>query len=303
MKWCVEKGLVVTKIHSAIKATPNAPFKDFRAWVQSEREKGDVDAKYKVKGDNAKLDGNSAVGKDITNKNKQTTFTYVNSFEKLSSEFNSPMFKNDTLIDKDCWEVEKFKAKVRQDLAVHIGVAVYNLAKLKMLQFVHDFLYKYFDREKLQLIQMDTDSMYLALTEEKLEDILKPAMKEDYEREKNKWLVTKKEDRRIPGLFKEEFKGEGMVALCSKMYYVKGLTPGKNKLSCKGVSKKTNNLSFENYKNVLISGKPISAVNKGFRMLADNRMHTYSVSKKGISPIYPKRRVLSDGVSTEPLAI
>ena len=209
------------------------------------------------------------------------------------------------MIEKNCWEIEKFKSKIKQNLPIHIGVAVYNLAKLKMLQFVYDFLYKYFDREKLQLIQMDTDSMYLALTEDNIEKILKPEMKEQYEKNKHLWFVTKKEDKRTPGLFKIEFEGDSMVALCSKMYYCtkkKNNVKEKDKLSCKGVSKKINNLSIKEYKQVLFTKKPLKALNKGFRMI-DNKMRTYQVKKTGISPIYAKRRVLSDGVSTEPLDI
>lgn len=43
----------------------------------------------------------------------------------------------------------------------------------------------------------------------------------------------KKFDKRTPGLFKEEWCGDAIIALCSKIYYCKG--SGGDKLSCKAV--------------------------------------------------------------------
>ena len=43
------------------------------------------------------------------------------------------------------------------------GIAVYYLAKVRMLEFCYDFLGKYFSRQDLELCYMDTDSFYLAM--------------------------------------------------------------------------------------------------------------------------------------------
>ena len=55
------------------------------------------------------------------------------------------------------------KAKVSNNLPLHVASAVYQLAKLKMLEFYYDFLDKYHDRAKFQMIEMDTDSIGSAL--------------------------------------------------------------------------------------------------------------------------------------------
>ena len=60
------------------------------------------------------------------------------------------------------------------DLPLQIGVAVYNLAKLRMLQFYYDCIDKYVDRSDYQILQMDTDSNYFAFSENTLEEIIKP---------------------------------------------------------------------------------------------------------------------------------
>ena len=44
------------------------------------------------------------------------------------------------------------------------GIAVYHLAKVRMLEFCYDFLGKYFSRQDLELCYMDTDSFYLAMS-------------------------------------------------------------------------------------------------------------------------------------------
>ena len=46
------------------------------------------------------------------------------------------------------------------------GVAMYQLAKLRMLEFYYNFLDNYFSRQDFELFYMDTDSFYLAMSDE-----------------------------------------------------------------------------------------------------------------------------------------
>jgi hypothetical protein len=75
---------------------------------------------------------------------------------------------------------------------------------------------------------METDSAYLALSADKLQDVIKPHMKEEHEKDKYNWLPneTAKElkayNKRTPGLFNVEFEGNSIHALCSKLYFVEG---------------------------------------------------------------------------------
>ena len=70
-----------------------------------------------------------------------------------------------------------------------IGIAVYQLAKLQMLEFHYDFLDKYVARRDYELIQMDTDSSYMALSAPTLDELVKPHKKVEYEREKRSGLL------------------------------------------------------------------------------------------------------------------
>ena len=75
-----------------------------------------------------------------------------------------------------------------------------------MLEFYYDFLDKFCDRRDFELIQMDTDSFYMALSAEDFDEIIKPEMKELYKEEKKNWLVTDEYSKRVPGYLKQNSK-------------------------------------------------------------------------------------------------
>ena len=118
------------------------------------------------------------------------------------------------------YELESRKPRITIRRPFQVGIAVYQLAKLQMLEFYYDFLDRYFDRRDFELIQMDTDSNYMAISAEKLEDIVKPELQTEFEAKKQEWLAWDKWSSRTPGLFKLECEGSRMIALFSKCYFV-----------------------------------------------------------------------------------
>ena len=150
-----------------------------------------------------------------------------------------------------------------------------------MLEFYYDFLDRYVDRRDFELIQMDTDSNYMAISGDKLEDIIRPEMRAEFEATKNQWLAWDKWSGRTPGLFKLESEGSGMITLCSKCYFVNGK---KKNFSTKGMSKKQNEITWQRFKAALNGGID-RAENRGFRMVG-NHMMTYEQHKLGLSAYY-----------------
>ena len=65
------------------------------------------------------------------------------------------------------------------DLPLQIGVALYHLAELRMLDYSYHshFIHKYTDRSDFELLEMDTNSNYFALSEDYIEKLIKPEMK------------------------------------------------------------------------------------------------------------------------------
>ena len=160
----------------------------------------------------------------------------------------------------DTYKIESCKKDVKINRPFQVGIVVYQLAKLRMLQFYYNFLDKYSDRRDYELIHMDTDSMYFALSYDTLEEAVKPELLKEFEREKKQWLSWNKWSNREPGLFKLEKEGTRAIAVCSKCYFVEDEKSGKAKKSSKGVSQKQNELLWSR--------------NRCFRM-KDGVMYTY----------------------------
>ena len=298
LKWYLNHGLQVTKIHKYISYTPGRPFKWFPEEVSSARRAADNDKNKKQLGDTAKLKGNSFYGKMIENLEKHMNTKFTTDEKLIDKIFRSPYFDDLEEISNGSFEVSQRKRRMTITRPYQCGIAVYQLAKLRMLEFYYDFLDKFCDRRDFELIQMDTDSFYMALSANDFDDIIKPDLKKLYKNEKPNWLVTDEYSKRVPGLFKPEFKGKRMIALTSKCYFADNGASQETipKFSCKGVSRRQNKMSWERYKNALF-GALDKVTNIGFRK-KENHIVTYEQTKLGLSAYYDKRVVHEDGIHT-----
>ena len=68
------------------------------------------------------------------------------------------------------------------DLPLQIGVAVYQLAKLRMLEFYYDFIDKHIDRSDFEILEIDTDRNYFAFSEDSIAKLIKPKMRVEYDK-------------------------------------------------------------------------------------------------------------------------
>ena len=186
---------------------------------------------------------------------------------------------------------------------------------------------RYVERPLFQYCEMDTDSAYIALAGESIDDLITSEHREHYFRNRSEWLpaewcdehkdeyvqtrltgrtwtatepcciARKAFDKRTPGLFKVEWHGEGFIGLCSKTYYCFGKT---NKCTTKGLNKRQNDTDKDKLLSVLTNRRSGSGVNRGFRV-RDSSMMTYVQERAALTYFYPKRKVLEDGLSTAPL--
>ena len=105
-------------------------------------------------------------------KHLKTTFT-INE-ELVDETFRSPFFEDLEEINIAV-EIRERKQEVTIMRPYQCGIAVYQLAKLHMLEFYYDFLDKDLDQSNFELIQVDTDSMNMAFTGE-FNKIFKPEL-------------------------------------------------------------------------------------------------------------------------------
>lgn len=306
LRWYLDHGLEITRVYQVIEYTPVTCFKDFVGAVSDARRAGDRDVQYAIVAETMKLMGNAAYGKTITNKQRHLNVKYCGE-HKTMQHVASPFFRRLEHLGDDFYEVENAKKSIKEDLPSHIGFFVYQYAKLRMLQYYHDFLDKYIDPTNFELVEMDTDSLYLALSKPTLEEVIRPEMMVEFLKDQENWFPNEATPelaayhKRTPGLFKVEWKGEAMWALNSKCYLGVG---EKNKIAVKGVQKSRNAdiLVPEKFEGVLDTGEPVIATNRGFRV-RNNDVWTYEMKKKGLTYLYVKRKVLADGVHTVPLDI
>ena len=298
LAWYLNRGLKLTAVYRTIDYEPREIFSWFVNEVANNRRKGDADKDKALLAEVFKLLGNSAYGKFIEAVERHTNTIYTCDEEEVDKSLRSARFKTLEEIGP-AYKVELRKIKINIDRPFQVGIVVYQLAKLRMLQFYYDFLDFYLDRRDFELIQMDTDSMYFALSREKLEDAIRPGYETQFEEDKKRWLAWNKWSNREPGLFKLEKEGTHAIALCSKCYHIKDQATGQAKVSSKGVNKRQNEMRAERFERALAGDRDM-VTNRGFRM-RDGAMYTYEQRKLGLSAYYDKRWVLPDGIHTEPL--
>ena len=216
------------------------------------------------------------------------------------------------------------------DVPVVVGFSILQLAKLRMLEFYYDRIDRFVGRRDFQYVEMHTDSTYM-VPSAPLESILKSGMEREFWEEYGMrfprraceshnsefidcilsggtWVQDEcckqvtKHDSRMPGLFKEEYKGTGAVALNSKTYVCWDSIKSTSKASFKGISKHLNVLTADVYKGVLQTQHRCTGINRGV-VRKDRQMVTYKQSRAGITNYYAKRQVLEEGVSTTRLDI
>ena len=163
---------------------------------------------------------------------------------------------------------------------------------------------------------MDTDSLYLALSEKDVYDCIRELLrtedcKDDFTANATtdffpRLCCTKhmKHDKREPGLFKEEFRCTEMLCLCSKTYCCYDSNSNKYKFSSKCLSKRTledcGDGPMAKYRKILDEFNKVISTNRGYRTV-HHSVATYEQTKKGLSYFYPKIIVDADGIHTRPL--
>lgn len=241
-----------------------------------------------------------------------------------STLINNKHFKDYNQLDDKLFEVTNAKGKIVHKEPIVVGFFILQYAKLRMLELYYNFLDRYCSKEKFVEIEMDTDSLYMAMSVDSVDELVAADKREEWmqirsndccenfeaDAEYNFFPRTcckdhAKFDKRTPGLFKEEFRGTEMIALCSKTYCITDKVSGVTKFSSKGLNKRAiahdeEEEPISKYFRVMTDQQNLTSENRGFTV-KNHSVHTYIQNKKGLAYFYPKRVVLDDGIHTEPL--
>ncbi len=311
----VDLGLVVTNIERVIEYQGKEVFRWFVDEVSDDRRRADLGGSdFEMRGAASKLKGNCAYGRTLMNKYKQTKICFTEE-KNVPKHVNDSFLKDLHELEGGVYEVEKQPRKIVHDLPIQIGLGVYSYAKLRMIEF-WEFINTHLDKDKYQLMEMDTDSLYIAFAEDTIDECVLPEKKSEWMKRKWDFFSSEDEvkkvdfagesisfaqwDKRTPGKFKAEFVGNGMICISSKLYTA--WSDKETKFGCKGVQQKRNDLKVDNFLAVLKTQKPYNVQNAGFIKHGDV-IRTYTQEKIGMGYFYGKRKVGADSYSTTHLDI
>ena len=180
LRWYVDHGAVITAVNRTIDYTPGKVLDWFVEQVTEVRRTGDVEKSKALLAEVFKLLRNSGYGKLIEALERQTNVIYTKDERVVDRALRSAYFSDLDEVGQ-AYELETRKPRITIRRPFQIGIAVYQLAKLRMLEFYYDFLDRYFDKRDFKLIQMDTDSNYMAISAERLGDIVRPKLQTEFE--------------------------------------------------------------------------------------------------------------------------
>ena len=291
------------------------PMKSFNNFVQSAvnaRREGDENPNSSVVPKTIKLLANSSYGYQIMDRSRHTVTKYL-SDEKTHGAINYEVFKRRGYINDQLYEVELVKSEIQHKEPIIVGFFIVQNAKLRFLELYYNFFDKYCDVTKFEELEMDIDSLYLALSEHDLYDCIRPAMTKEWNSLRSGDCTDefsansttnffprtccakhKKHDKREPGRIKEEIRCTEMICLCSKTYFRYDSQSNEFKFSSKGLNKRTLEDSddgpMSKYRKVLDEVLDVTSTKRGFRTI-QHAVATYEQPKKALSYFYPKRNV------------
>ncbi|KAG2883864.1 hypothetical protein PC117_g25932 [Phytophthora cactorum] len=296
LKWYLSHGMETTKTYSFIKASSHKAFAPFMEAVSNARREGDADKSKAMIAEMMKLVGNSAFVRSGMDMSKHKEIKYGSSDKAIKSKIEHFTFHGLEELNDAC-ELTLMKRKLKNKNPIHLSIAIYQLAKRRMLQFYYDCIEFYFDRSDFQYQEVDTDSAYIAFSfDNPFQDCIKPDLR-------------------------EHFNSTSMIGshvITARMWLSLIVVPlvysrmndesYKVKVSAKGVQqgRGRNNhvLSPKGFETVVQDRITLQGTNKGFRLSNETKsIITYSQTKTALSYFYDKRRVLEDDITSVPLDI
>ena len=177
----LQPELVVKKIHRFNEYNPKKCFNRFVQAAVDAKRKGDKNPNSGVVAETMTLLANSYYGYQIMDRSRHTVTKYLIA-EKTNAAFNGKQLKRLDDVKNSLYEVELAKVQIEHKEPIIVGYFLLEYAKRRTLELYYNFFTKFCDVTKFQELEMDKDSLYLALAEKELEDYIKPGMRAEWQR-------------------------------------------------------------------------------------------------------------------------
>ena len=218
LRWYIEHGLVVTKVHLVMEWRGQYCFRDWMNEAANMRRVAERDSSKAMLGESAKLLANSAYGKLCEDKIKFRRVRYCDQAEVIAA-MRSPLFcevkrlsttlttstplescmkhpeadpedlepfceviEDDDEVEPEgsaLYEVSETYKRIRFDQPIQIPFFVYQYAKLRMLEF-YDLMDRYLDPRKWCPLYTDTDSLYISVAGQNIHELVKTDLVEEF---------------------------------------------------------------------------------------------------------------------------
>ena len=167
----LELGLECKKIYRFVEYPPVKCFNKFVRSAVDARREGDENPNSSVVAETMKLLANSSYSYQIMDRSRHTVTKILN-IEKTHGAINTKFFKRLDYINDQLYEIDLAKAEIEHREPIIVGFFILQYAKLRMLELYYNFFARFCDVNKFEELEMDTHSLYLALSEKELYDCI-----------------------------------------------------------------------------------------------------------------------------------
>ena len=174
----LDLGLVGKKVYRFVEYIPVECFDKFVQSAVNARREGDENPNSSVVAETMLV--KSSNGYQIMDRSHHTVTKYL-SVEKTHGAINTKLFKRLDHINDQLYEVQMAKAEIEHREPNIVGFFILQYAKLRMLELYYNFFERFCDVNKFEELEMDTDSLYLALSEKELYDCIREESKLEWE--------------------------------------------------------------------------------------------------------------------------
>ena len=175
----LELGLVCKKNYRSVEYTPGKCFNKLVQSAVNARREGDENLNSGVVAETMKVLANSSYRYQIMDCSRHTVTKYL-SDEKTHDAINTNVFKRLDNINGQLYEVELAKAEIEHREPIIVGFSKLQYAKLRMLELYYNFFQRFCDVNQFEELEMNTDSLYLALSQKEMYDCIREASKTEW---------------------------------------------------------------------------------------------------------------------------
>ena len=219
LKFCLENGLILTKIHRVLKFKQSQwlrPYISLNTYLRQ-------NATSKFEENFAKLMNNSVYGKTCENVRRYKNVKYAINKKEVDKILRSPLLNDWIIYNEDLASFEINPTSVTLNKPRAVGLTVLELSKLLMYDFHYNYFLKKFENVKVLLSDTDSFCYYIKTKKDFYKTIKEDLDWFDFSNYNKEHENYNTDNHLVPGKMKDEMGGkiiDEFVGLRSKMYSV-----------------------------------------------------------------------------------